>query len=47
MQRFKIEPGPIIGQVLESIAERQADGLLQSKEEAFWFIEEEFGFKRN
>ncbi len=47
MQRFKIEPGPIIGQVLESIAERQADGLLQSKEEAFWFIEEKFGFKRN
>jgi poly(A) polymerase len=46
MQRFKIEPGPIIGQVLESIAEQQADGHLQSREEAFWFIEETFGFKR-
>jgi tRNA nucleotidyltransferase/poly(A) polymerase len=46
MQRFKIEPGPIIGQVLESIAERQAEGCLQSREEAFWFIEETFGFKR-
>ncbi len=46
MQHFKIEPGPIIGQVLESIAEQQAEGYLQSREEAFWFIEETFGFKR-
>ena len=46
MQRFNLEPGPMIGQVLESIAEQQADGHLHSKEEAFWFIEETFGMKR-
>lgn len=46
MQRFNLEPGPIVGQVLESIAEQQADGHLQSKEEAFWFIEDNFGIKR-
>ncbi|HEY4037152.1 MAG TPA: HD domain-containing protein [Ktedonobacteraceae bacterium] len=46
MQRFNLEPGPIVGQVLESIAEQQADGHLQSKEEAFWFIEETFDMRR-
>jgi len=46
MQRFNLEPGPIVGQVLESIAEQQADGHLHSKEEAFWFLEETFGMKR-
>jgi len=46
MQRFNLEPGPMVGQVLEAIAEQQADGHLHSKEEAFWFIEETFGMKR-
>lgn len=46
MQRFNLEPGPLVGQVLESIAEQQTDGSLHSKEEAFWFIEETFGMKR-
>jgi hypothetical protein len=46
MQRFNLEPGPLVGQVLESISEQQADGSLHSKEEAFWFIEEKFGMKR-
>jgi putative nucleotidyltransferase with HDIG domain len=46
MQRFNLEPGPMVGQVLEAIAEQQADGHLYSKEEAFWFIEEKFGIKR-
>ncbi|HEX3640480.1 MAG TPA: hypothetical protein VHV10_04260, partial [Ktedonobacteraceae bacterium] len=46
MQRFNLEPGPMVGQVLESIAEQQAEGHLYSKEEAFWFIEEKFGIKR-
>jgi poly(A) polymerase len=46
IQRFNLEPGPLVGQVLESIAEQQADGSLHSKEEAFWFVEENFGIKR-
>ena len=46
MQRFNLEPGPLVGQVLEAIAEQQAEGLLHSKEEAWWFIEETFGLKR-
>ncbi len=36
----------MVGQVLEAIAEQQAEGLLHSKEEAWWFIEETFGLKR-
>jgi poly(A) polymerase len=46
MQRFNLEPGPMVGQILESIAEQQAEGHVHSKEEAFWFIEETFGIKR-
>lgn len=46
MQRFNLEPGPLVGQVLESIAEQQAEGHVRSKEEAWWFIEETFGMKR-
>ena len=46
MSRFNIEPGPMVGQLLESIAEQQADGHIHSKEEAFWFIEDRFGMKR-
>src|SRR5262249_37346096 len=37
IQRLELQPGPIIGQLLESIAEAQADGLIQSKEDALWF----------
>lgn len=46
MQRFNIEPGPIIGQILESIAEQQAEGHIRSKEEVLWFIEEKFGLRQ-
>ena len=35
-----LERGPIIGELLEHIAEAQADGLIHSKEEALWFAEE-------
>jgi putative nucleotidyltransferase with HDIG domain len=41
MQRLELQPGPIIGQLLESITEAQADGLIQSKEDALWFAEEQ------
>ncbi len=40
MRRLKLEPGPLIGQLLEQIAEAQAEGLVQSKEEALWLAEE-------
>jgi poly(A) polymerase len=40
MRRLKLEPGPIVGQLLEQLAEAQADGLIHSKEEAFWLAEE-------
>jgi putative nucleotidyltransferase with HDIG domain len=34
MSRLKIAPGPLIGQLLELIAEAQADGTIHSREEA-------------
>jgi poly(A) polymerase len=40
MQKLDLQPGQIIGQLLESIAEAQADGLIQSKEDALWFAQE-------
>jgi putative nucleotidyltransferase with HDIG domain len=41
IQRLNLQPGPMIGQLLESIAEAQADGIVQSKEDALWFAEEQ------
>jgi poly(A) polymerase len=41
MRRLKLEPGPLIGQLLESIAEAQAEGRIHSKEEALWLAEEQ------
>ncbi len=40
MRRLKLEPGPIVGQLLDLIAEAQAEGRVHSKEEAIWFAEE-------
>lgn len=40
IRKFHLTPGPIIGQLLESIAEAQTDGTIRSKEEAFWLAEE-------
>jgi poly(A) polymerase len=40
MRRLKIEPGPIVGQLLDLISEAQAEGKIHSKEEALWFAEE-------
>jgi putative nucleotidyltransferase with HDIG domain len=41
IQHLELQPGPIIGQLLESLAEAQADGVIQSKEDALWFAEEQ------
>jgi len=40
IRRFKIEPGPIVGTLLEAIAEAQTEGIVHSKDEAFWVAEE-------
>ena len=40
MRRLKLQPGPLVGQLLEIIAEAQAEGAIHSKEEALWLAEE-------
>lgn len=40
IRRLNLERGPIIGELLEQIAEAQAEGLIHSKDEALWFAEE-------
>jgi tRNA nucleotidyltransferase/poly(A) polymerase len=40
IHRLNLTPGPIIGQLLEAIAEAQTEGKLHSKEEALWLAEE-------
>ena len=40
MRRLKLQPGPRVGQLLEIIAEAQAEGAIHSKEEALWLAEE-------
>jgi hypothetical protein len=40
MRRLNLRPGPLIGKLLDQIAEAQAEGLVHSKEEALWLAEE-------
>jgi hypothetical protein len=40
ISRLKLTPGPIIGQLLEAIAEAQAEGSIHSKEDALWLAHE-------
>ncbi|QBD81870.1 HD domain-containing protein [Ktedonosporobacter rubrisoli] len=40
MRRLKIAPGPLVGQLLDYIAEAQAEGLIHSKDDALWLAEE-------
>lgn len=40
MRRLKLEQGPIIGKLLGTIADAQAEGRVHSKEEALWLAEE-------
>lgn len=40
MRRLKLDPGPLVGQLLEAIAEAQSEGTISSKEEALWLAEE-------
>ncbi|GCE06299.1 HD domain-containing protein [Dictyobacter aurantiacus] len=40
IRHFQLQPGPLIGQLLEAIAEAQAEGEVHSKEEVLWFTEE-------
>jgi hypothetical protein len=41
IRKFNLQQGPIIGQLLEQIAEARADGIISSKDDAFWFVEEQ------
>ena len=41
MQELKLEPGRIIGQLLEAIREGQATGKIKSREEALEFARDE------
>jgi tRNA nucleotidyltransferase/poly(A) polymerase len=38
MKRFKLSPGPKIGEVLEALSEVQVEGKVKTKKEAFEFI---------
>ena len=40
IRRFHLTPGPLIGQLLEQIAEAQAEGRVNSKEDALWLVED-------
>lgn len=40
LSRLRLQPGPIVGQLLEAIAEAQADGLIHSREEAILLAKE-------
>lgn len=40
MHRLNIEPGPRVGQLLEYIAEAQAEGRVHSRQDALWLAEE-------
>ena len=40
MHRLHIAPGPLVGYLLDQIAEAQAEGTIHSKEEALWLAQE-------
>ena len=40
MSRYHLSSGPVIGRLLDAIAEAQADGAVHSKADAFWLVEE-------
>ena len=40
MRKLNLAPGPLIGELLESIAEAQAEGRVHSKDDALWLAEE-------
>ena len=45
MRKLNLEPGPIVGQLLEQIAEARADGQIHSKDDAIWFAQEKLEHK--
>ena len=47
MRRLRLEPGPQVGQLLELIAEAQAEGRIHSKEEAIWLAEDAMAIARD
>ena len=45
-RQFHLEPGPLIGQLLEAVREAQVEGKVRSREEAFKLVEEILRRKR-
>ncbi|HZR44684.1 MAG TPA: HD domain-containing protein, partial [Ktedonobacteraceae bacterium] len=41
MRRLNLQPGPLVGKLLEYIAEAQAEGRVHSKEDALWVAQEQ------
>jgi len=39
MTRLQIEPGPRIGELVEAVREAQADGVVNTREEALQFLQ--------
>ncbi|GHO45288.1 HD domain-containing protein [Ktedonospora formicarum] len=46
MHRLELKPGPIVGQLLEAIAEAQAEGIVRSKQDALWLASEKLEEQR-
>ncbi len=42
MERFNLQPGPVIGEMLDAVEEAQADDEISTKEEALEYIEKRF-----
>lgn len=40
IRHFELTPGPLIGQILDQLAEAQAEGRVRSKADALWLAEE-------
>jgi tRNA nucleotidyltransferase/poly(A) polymerase len=43
MEKFRLEPGPRVGEILEAVREAQAAGEITDKEQALKFIERRLG----
>ncbi|WP_201371401.1 HD domain-containing protein [Ktedonobacter robiniae] len=47
MRRLDLKPGPIIGKLLEALAEAQTDGIVRSRQDALWFASEKLQELKN
>jgi len=47
MHEFDLQPGPVIGELLETIRERQATGKIETREQAIEYAREWLISKQN